>query len=321
MAYANLSDSYQWNLMNTNNTISGRIAEIMKTGKQITPVEISTTLKTIQNRVRSPIYNQMANAIASGRMIMVFCESVKVPLYLPFVLLRGQNHLQTGIVFLNHCECTKGETEYIADPRKLKVSLESCYFALRMMDLDAAHNPKLTAPSLIRPSSKIYTNIVTECINRKYTIKLDQSAYNQIFFMISKFFIKTVLGYNPDSSTIENFCLYELKNPDIGAIRIVNDQFDEAEDFKDFGKFMSKLVSIPQLQGRIGKLNVNTFIQMYVTLYNATMTLALEVYPYLVYNILSVLQTTYVNNYHMLKNIVGDDGSKLYGYLVSILAE
>jgi hypothetical protein len=60
---------------------------------------------------------------------------------------------------------------------------------------------------------------------------------------------------------------------------------------------------------------------MFVTLYNAPMTLALEVFPYLIYNILSVLQTTYVNNYHMLKNIVGDDGTKLYGYLVSILAE
>ena len=31
----------------------------------------------------------------------------------------------------------------------------------------------------------------------------------------------TVLGYNPDSETVENFCLYGLKNPDIGAIRIL----------------------------------------------------------------------------------------------------
>ena len=125
-------------------------------------------------------------------------------------------------------------------------------------------------------------------------------------------------GYNPDSETVENFCLYGLKNPDIGAIRIVNDQF-QTEDFENFGKFLSKLVTIPELQGRIGKLNVNTFIQMYVSLYNAPMTLALEVFPYLVYNIMSVTQTTYVNNYHMLKNIVGEDGDKLYGYLVAIL--
>lgn len=320
MAYANLSNSYQWNLMNGNNTITERIAEIMKTGVQVSPEQLNTTLKIIQNRVKSLVFNQIVSALSSGKIVMVYCEKTKVPLYLPFIVLKTQAHNQTGVVFLNHCECVPGETEYTADPRKLKVSLESCYFAVRMMELDLAHNPKLTAPSLIRPASKIYTHAVTECINRKYTIKLDQTVYNQVFFMVSRFFINNVLGYNPDTSTVENFCLYELKNPDISSIRIVNDQF-EPDDFANFGKFMSKLVTIPQLQGRIGQMNVNSFVQMYITLYNAPMTLALEVFSYLVYNIISVLQTTYVNNYHMLKNIVGDDGSKLYSYLLTILSE
>ena len=320
MAYANLSNSYQWNLMNGNNVITERIAEIMKSGVQVTPDKLNTSLKILQNRVRSLVFNQMMAALNEGRMVMVYCDKVKVPLYLPFIILKTQNHAQTGVVFLNHCECVPGEVEYSVDPRKLKVSLESCYLAIRMMELDLAHNPKLTAPSLIRPATKIYTNTITECINRKYTIKLDQMVYNQVYFMISRYFINTVLGYNPDSSTVENFCLYELKNPDIGSIRIVNDQFGP-EDMTDIGKFLSKLVTIPQVQGRIGKMNVNSFVQMYVTLYNAPMTLSLEVFSYLVYNILSVLQTTYVNNYHMLKNIVGEDGNKLYSYLLTILGE
>lgn len=249
---------------------------------------------------------------------MLYCEQVKIPLYLPFIVLQNGEKTRTGVVFLNHCDCVPGETEYSVDARKLKVSLESCYFSLRMMDLDSVNNPKLTAPSLIRPATKIYTHIVLECINRKYSIKLDQSVYNQMSYMISRYFINTVLGYNPDSTTVENFCLYGLKYPDIGSIRIVDDQF-KPEDMENFGKFLTKLVSVPELQGRIGKLNVNTFVQMFITLYNAPMTLALETFPYLVYNVLSVLQTTYVNNYHMLKNIVGEEGDRLYGYLVAIL--
>lgn len=318
--YASLSGSYQWGLMNQNGAITTRIAEALKAGETVPPDKVNTALVTIRNRIRSPIMQQLSDAIMKGRIIMLYCEQVKIPLYLPFVILQQDKSSQVGVVFLNHCECVPGETEYTVDARKLKVSLESCYFALRMMDLDASHNPKLTAPSLIRPATKIYTHIVTECINRKFSIKLDQTVYNQVSFMVARYFINTVLGYNPDTVTVENFCLYDLRNPDLASIRVVNDQFS-TDDFADFGKFLTKLVSIPQLQGRIGKLNVNTFVSMYVTLYNAPMTLALEVFPYLVYNILSVLQTTYVNNYHMLKNIVGEDGSKLYGYLVSILAE
>ncbi len=320
MSYANLSNSYQWNLMNTNNALTDRIAEAMKTGKQVTLAQLETAFKAIQNRVKSPIYNQLIKSVKDERIVMVYCEQVKIPLYLPFVVIKGGATGLTGIVFLNHCECVPGETEYTVDPRKLKVSMESCYFAIRMMEMDISGNPKLTSPSIIRPASKIYTHTVTECINRKYTIKLDQNIYNSVSFMVSRFFINTVLGYNPDYDTVENFCLYDLKNPDLSSIRIVNERF-EVGDFTDFSKFLTKLVSVPELQGRIGKLNVNTFLQMFISLYNAPMTLALEVFPYLVYNILSVLQTTYVNNYHMLKNIIGEDGGKLYGYLVAILAD
>lgn len=317
--YASLGNSYQWNIMNENGAVTNRIAEVLKKEKPVTPEQLATAFSTIRNRVRSPIFNQLMDSVKKGDIVMVFAETVKIPLYLPFIILQA-NGGYTGVVFLDHCECTPGETEYNVDPRKLKVSLESCYFALRMMEMDSAHSTKLTSPDVIRPASKIYTHSVIECINRKYSIKLDQTVYNQVSFMISRFFIGTVLGYNPDSSIMENFCLYDLKNPEIGTIRVVNDKFTP-DDMKNISTFITKLADIPELKGRIGKLNVSSFVQMYVSLYNAPMTLAMEVFPYLVYNILSVLQTTYVNNYHMLKNIIGDDGNKLYGHLVAILPE
>lgn len=317
--YASLGNSYQWNLMNENGAVTNRIAEVLKNEKPVTPEQLATALSTIRNRVRSPIFNQLMDSIKKGDIVMVFAETIKIPLYLPFIVLQSSGKY-TGVVFLDHCECTPGETEYNVDPRKLKVSLESCYFALRMMEMDSAHSTKLTSPEVIRPASKIYTHSVIECINRKYSIKLDQTVYNQVSFMVSKFFIGTILGYNPDSSIMENFCLYDLKNPEIGTIRVVSDKFIP-DDMKNISTFITKLADVPELKGRIGKLNVSSFVQMYVSLYNAPMTLAMEVFPYLVYNILSVLQTTYVNNYHMLKNIIGDDGNKLYGHLVAILPE
>ena len=318
--YSNLSSSYQWNMMNQGGAVNDRVTNMLKNGKPVSIDEIGTALNTIRNRLRSPMITQIMDALKSGRINMVYAEQIRIPIYLPFIILQPSKGTYAGVVFLNHCECSPGETEYNVDARKLKVSLESCYLALRMIELDSANNTKLVSPSIIRPATKIYIHTVVECINRKYSIKLDQNVFNQILFMVSRYFIGTVLGYNPDSATMENFCMYNCMNPDLGAIRAVNDQF-VPEDFKDISTFITKLVSIPELQGRIGKLNVSTFIQMYVNLYNAPMTLALETFSYLVYNIISVINTTYVNNYHMLKNIVGDDGNKLYAQLVTILSE
>lgn len=318
--YSNLSNSYQWNMMNQGGVVTDRVTNMLKNGKPVSIDEMGTALNTIRNRLRSPMITQIMDALKSGRINMVYAEQIRIPIYLPFIILQPSKGSYAGVVFLNHCECSPGETEYNVDARKLKVSLESCYLALRMIELDSANNTKLVSPSIIRPATKIYIHTVVECINRKYSIKLDQNVFNQILFMVSRYFIGTVLGYNPDSATMENFCMYNCMNPDLGAIRAVNDQF-APEDFKDISTFITKLVSIPELQGRIGKLNVGTFIQMYVNLYNAPMTLALETFSYLVYNIISVINTTYVNNYHMLKNIVGDDGNKLYAQLVTILSE
>jgi hypothetical protein len=319
--YANLTNSYQWNLMNKDNAIVNRISEVMKVGSVVKVEEVNFAINTIKNRLRTPLFNPIMDALKSGRLVMVYCDTVKIPLYLPYMVLKT-NGTYTGVVFINHCEATKGgedaKGEYNVNARKLKVSLESCYMAVRMMELDAAHNTKLTAPSLIRPATKIYIHTMAECMNRKFSIKLDQTVYNQVLFLLSEFFIGTVLGYHPDNNTMENFCLYNCKNADLPSIRTVTDQF-EPEDFKDISTFITKLTQVPELRGRLGKLNVSTFIQMYVNMYNAPMTLAMETFSYFVFNVISVNQSTYVNNYHMLKNIVGDDGSKLYAYLVSIL--
>ena len=75
--YANLSRSYQWNMMNQNNAITTRVVEVIKEG-EVPPDMLTTTLKTIQNRVRSPIFQQLITAINDGSIIMLFSERVTI---------------------------------------------------------------------------------------------------------------------------------------------------------------------------------------------------------------------------------------------------
>ena len=58
-------------------------------------------------------------------------------------------------------------------------------------------------------------------------------------------------------------------------------------------------------------------MESYINIYDASMLLALENFSYFNYNIISVLNSTYVNNYHILKQIVGKDGQSLYAALIT----
>ena len=186
--------------------------------------------------------------------------------------------------------------------------------ALKFVELNKS--PKLTAVNIVRPASKIYAFMVAECINRKHSIKLDPDTFNQVLFILSRFFIKTVMGATFDDEQLETYCLYNCTNPNLQAIRRVTDQFTD-KDYENIATVLTKMASIPQLKNRLGKLTVSNFLESYINIYDAAMLLALENFSYFVYNVISVLNSTYVNNYHVLKQIVGKDGVSLYSALIT----
>lgn len=325
--YAGLSQSYQWNMMNQNNAVTNRVVQMLKEGTQVTTAMLASDLNIIRNRLRSPLHQKILEALKigesgsgspDGSILLMYSTEIKIPIYLPFIILQTKPGVYGGIIFLNQCECVKGDAEYTTNTRKLKVALECCYVALRFMQHDLITSPKLTSTQIIRPAAKIYSHVMVECLNRKFNVKLDQTVCNQVMFMMSRFFITTVLGYHPSTDVMENYCMYECLNPDVGSIRLVSDQFSDA-DLLDISTFIQKLATVPELKGRLGKLTVSSFVEMYVNMYNAPMTLSMEVFPYLFFNIVSVVQATYINNYHMLKQIVGDDGMRLYSHIVTML--
>lgn len=314
--YAQLSDSYEWRMLNKNGQVTERVQKMIAEGKSYSFQEIPTTFSILKNRVKSPIMTKLIEAVESGNIVMASNKDIRIPVYLPFILISTGAGKCKGIVFIDNCDTKYGEDELLLDARKLKVSLESCYFALQMFRLSAS--TKLHSPQIIRTATKMYTHIIGECINRKHSIKLDQDAYNKLIYLNSRYFIGTVLGFKTNPETMENYCLYNCLNADLVSIRRTVDTFEES-DFKDISTYITKLSKTTDLQARLGKLTVSNFLESFINMYDSSMLLSLEVFPYFVYNIISVNEATYVNNYHILKNIVSDDGKKLYAALITSL--
>lgn len=313
-----LSNSYQWNMLNKDNRINLTVQSLAKAGESVTLDRMPTAASIIRNRMRSPILNDMIEAISDGKLILLFVpdNSVQVPAFLPFVTLQ-QDRAFTAIVFLNLCGARLGDGgEILIDERKLKVSMESAYLAVQM--LDYTNSGKLQSANILKPSSKMYAYMITECINRKHSIKMDQSIFNAITYVVSKFFMKTVLGATTSEDSIDTYCMGNCSNPNPSLIHQYVDGFDD-KDYQDISTLITKIAITPQMLSRVGKMTMSNFTESYINMYDAAALLAMEIYPYFVFNILSVNETTYANNYFHLKNIVGDDGKKLYATLTSTL--
>lgn len=314
--YSLLSQSYQWNMLNENNKINNRIQEIIKNGRQVTFDNMPTALTVMRNRVKSPIFPKMLAAIQEEKMVLLFTEnaSVKTPGFLPFVVM-NLNGEYVSIVFLNLCEARMGaDDEILVNERQLKVAMESAYMALCM--LDDKNVMKLQSANVIRPSAKIYTYMITECINRRHSIKMDQNVFNAVCYIVTKFFVRTTLGVKSSDDVVENYCMGNCQNPDTVAIHNIADQLEE-KDYENIATLLKAIASLPALTPRLGKMTVSNFTEAFINMYDIANILSLENFPYFVFNIISVIDTTYVNNYYHLKNIVGDDGRKVYAFLVS----
>lgn len=316
--YATLSQSYEWSQLNRGNALVNKVGDIVKNGKIITPNMIPSAMLKLKNRLKSPIMEKMMTAIADGTMVMVYSPDVKIPVYLPFIIIQPAPHTCKGYVFLNNLDASDSGDEIFLNERKLKVALESCYMAIKTTEV--GNSPKLHSTAIIRCGSKIYANMIAECINRKHGIKLDPLVHNTILYMASRFFVGTMLGCKDilEPDVMKNYCFYNCHNIEYLELSKVIDQTDDA-DYNNIATLITKFTVIPELQKRLGKLTVANFLESVITMYDASMLLSLETFSYLFYNILAVNESTYTNNYQVLKNIVGDDGKKLYADMIVFL--
>lgn len=316
--YASLNDSYQWNQLNNNGALTNRVQDALAKGQIVGIDRMPTAFLQLKNRIKSPLTSQIMKCIETGLIKMVYTPDLKIPVYLPFVISQSSPNTFVGIVFLNtvEAETGKGEgDEIFVNARKLKVSLECCYMSLCIREM--GNSPKLKSTTLLRSGSKIYSAMIAECINRKHAIKTEESVHNSILYLASRYYIGTMLGCRTtmEPEVMRNYCLYNCKNADVVEMDKIISQFTD-EDFDNIATFISKLRSIPQLERRLGKLTVTNFMESFINMYNASALLSLEVFNYFLYNVMSVNDSTYINNYPVLKNIVGDDGKKIYADLV-----
>ena len=320
--YAQLGSSYQWRLLNQNDAMMNKINTILTEGTMILPDDIPSAILRLKNRNKSPITSQMMQAVMDGEIVLVYAPSVRIPLYLPFIVSQSGQNSFVCYVFLNNIVTSGNQKdsakEIEINDRQFKVVMEAAYLSLQIRKM--GESPKFRSTAIVKSGSKIYSGMVTECINRKHNIKLDQNLHNCILYLTTKYYIVGMLGIrNMDPDALQNYCLYNCKQFDILEMSKIVNQFT-LEDFDNIGTFISKLTQVPETKKRLGTLTVTNFLESFINMYDTPMLLALEVFPYFLFNILAVNETTYQNNYQVLKNIVGDDGRKLYADLIVSLS-
>lgn len=303
-----LQDSFVYRHLNSSNRIQEAVAEIIKGGKVLDKNNLEQAFLTINKSFKYTLKRNVMEAYEQGEIVLMYSpDRVKLPTGLPFFLFKGNDGRPKAIVAVDiHGNLNKETGDVTIDAKKLYVTMEAAYIALQHFKKVQTFSKRTDVLTL---GSNIYANMFARCLNKKYALNVDKVKLHKVQFIAAKFFIMSIMQY--DNEEIANNYAAKVcigANPlileDVGRTVMVEDLTD-----------LSKLIDVlkrPELNLGMADLTVRGFLEMFINMYHHSSILALELFPYFMYNINSAVHGAYINNQYMLEDVIDKVGAKLY---------
>lgn len=305
--------SYIFNMLNKDSRINNSIKDMIQKGKPVEPAQIEEQLMIINKRFKMPLKNKVLEAYKQGKIKLMLTPegSTQLPSAMPFFLMKSGGQI-IAVVVADIFGNVLQTGDLSIDAKKLYVLMESAYMALEYTAYADRYN---TNGNIINYGAKIYANMFIKPINRKYNINVDRVKSQKILFMAAKFYLINILGMNiTNEEMINNIAKKAAKvNNPLLIDDVVNDV--DIMSYRDINSFIT-MIANSDLNLGLEKMNIRGYLESYMQMYGGSALLALELFPYLMFNISSALQGGFLNNQYMFEDIIEKDGVRMYNVLL-----
>lgn len=299
-----LNDTFIFQEINKGNRVVDAFHGIMRNSITITENEMKEQMVMIDKYVKSIIKKSVMEDFKVGNLQLVFAgdASDRLPSILPFMFRVAEGKLQ-AIIPLDSFGNRRQDGTLIMDARKLYTLLENAYLAKKFMSNEKRY---LNNANLINGCT-IYANMFVKPINKKFNINADRNRINGLLFLAAKFYLINLLGMT-NMDIINNTAIRACKGENPMLIEELDNKL-EIEDYKDLSTFI-KAISDEKVNLGLEKLTVRGFLEGFMSMYGSTTTLGLELIPYFIHVINSVMIGSMVCNQYQLEDIVEKGGAK-----------
>lgn len=314
MAFKTLQDTFIYRNLNQSGALGNNVGKLLQHGERLNKTNLEEAFMIINKNFKFPLKYKIMDEVENGGLILMHSpENVKIPTAMPFFLTKDAHDRVVAIIDVDIYGTMNKENKNVnIDAKKLYCMMEAAYLA----KVCFAYDKQICNRNIIITNgSAIYSNMITRVLNKKYALNVDKSKMHKVLFLASKFYMVNVLGLADNEMTF-NYAIKNCVNGNPYTLKEVNELLTEA-DYKDFSTFIQALTK-PELNLGMGDLTVRGYIEQYINMYDASALLALESFPYFLYNVISVTNGAYINNQYILEDIVDTNGVKIYTDLVNL---
>lgn len=314
MGFKTLEDTFIYKHLNQGGAITNNVAKILQHGQILKPTNLEEAFMIINKNFKFPLKYKVMDEITTGDIILIYSPAnAKIPTSMPFFLTRNASGRVVAVVVVDLYGTMNKETGHVSiDPKKLYTLMESAYLA-KLCFLNS--NYVTTRNVIISNGSAVYSNMFTRVLNKKYALNVDKNKMHKALFLASKFYLINILGLN-DNEYVFNYSMRNCPSANPFLIKEVNDLV-ETKDFENLAIFI-KALTRTELGLGLNDLTVRNYLEAYINMYDGSALLALESFPYFLYNVIAVTNGAYLNNQYILEDIVDNNGGKIYADLMNI---
>lgn len=293
-----LSDSYIYNGINTDLTMTKRIAEAIKTGETLDGSYIQEQILQMRRTRLSPLVDDVIRAFENGTILLVYSRTIKIPKAIPFVVLKmgGKNKVA---VFVNNYG-TISDSGVVDGGKSLTVPMKDLYVLMEGALIAWAYYEYPVkfqrSMGLMKLTNIIYTTMIVNILNREVSLSLEQDLFNKVSFCVSRFYLERVWGCD-NHDIVFNYAVQTCSTTLIrSSLTIVDDEYTNAK----IENIDQLITFIKTLSPKLDSMNTRYFTECYINSYLDPALFGMDTFPYFMF----AVAATYCGSFIVRQNVI-----------------
>lgn len=285
---ASLSESFMFQKLNDNSSITTRIADIIRTGMVVERSFIEEQYYQMSKTRLSPLVDKVLDAYDKDDIMLIYNKNVHLTVALPFVVMQFKGKFRALIFISDFSSLNKDGTAFSIEMKKLYTLMEAALVGLTYY---TKPNTLQRSSVVSKLTSAIYAEMGLRILNKEFALSLDKNAYDMVNYSMARFYLTKIFGLT-SQEVIDTYSRDACKSPDNTSMEMVKNMYDDTpiDNLEDLLKFFAKLY--PKME----RLTFRYYLQRWISSYLIGSTLAIDNFPYLYYVIISVLLGSFMIN-------------------------
>ena len=292
-----MEDSLVYKTFNQANGVVDKIVKYLSSGVPLDKSYIEDQYAIIRRGAGiSPLSQKVLEAFNNGDIEIVWNNTEKVGVAMPFIVRRKSDGKVVSTIFINAFATIKDDSILVIPAKQLYGLMEGAYIALK---LQTDPVKVMKNAELMMTTASVYTEMMTRILNKEYALTLDKVLYDKVCYCIKRFYLECVWEY-PNTGLVSNYASSDLKY----IQQFDLDALDATYSKMEIKTIANLLEFVKSLSPRMSDLNLRYYIERFIKTYHGASILSIDYLPYVFFVITNVVMSTFLVSQTALNVII-----------------